>query len=185
MLVRATKEALKKGIAQVHASARVGDISAAVQKHLELHKLGIVRDLAGHGVGYAVHEEPFIGLRLPVVSGERNRQRRVEPSHVWRRRPPVVRRTDLAGPMETALLRRGATEADDLAISKVERDLGIEGGTGEVGRGIRSGQKIGRAWIIAGNTDDTGSTLQHPGGDKRFLHGRIVGDGHAVRPAIR
>ena len=59
-LITATRDALQKGIAAVRAGARVGDISAAVQKHLDSQKLGIVRDLAGHGVGYAVHEEPFI-----------------------------------------------------------------------------------------------------------------------------
>ena len=31
-----------------------------VNKHLKKHKLGIIRDLAGHGVGYKLHEEPLI-----------------------------------------------------------------------------------------------------------------------------
>lgn len=59
-LIRATKGALDIGIKAVHAGARVGDISFAIQRHLEKNNLGIIRDLAGHGVGYEVHEEPFI-----------------------------------------------------------------------------------------------------------------------------
>lgn len=59
-LIRLTKEALETGIKMVRAGARVGDIGHAVQKFLENNKLGVVRDLAGHGVGHAVHEEPLI-----------------------------------------------------------------------------------------------------------------------------
>jgi len=59
-LIRVTKEALDIGIQVVRHGVRVGDVSYAIQRHLEKHKLGIIRDLAGHGVGYAVHEEPLI-----------------------------------------------------------------------------------------------------------------------------
>jgi methionyl aminopeptidase len=38
----------------------VGDIAAAVQKVLDKHDYGIVRDLVGHGVGHNLHEEPNI-----------------------------------------------------------------------------------------------------------------------------
>jgi methionyl aminopeptidase len=59
-LIRATREALDIGIRAVQPGARVGDIGYAVQKHLEAHNLGIIRNLAGHGLGYEVHEEPLI-----------------------------------------------------------------------------------------------------------------------------
>lgn len=59
-LVRATKEALEVGIQAIRQGAHVGDIGQAVQKHLEKYNLGIIRDLAGHGVGYKLHEEPWI-----------------------------------------------------------------------------------------------------------------------------
>lgn len=56
-LLDGTKRALYDGIHQVKAGARVGDISAAIERTLRKHKLGIVRELVGHGVGYDLHEE--------------------------------------------------------------------------------------------------------------------------------
>ncbi len=59
-LLRATSDSLMEGIMQVRAGARVGDISAAVETRLRQDKLGVVEDLAGHGVGHSLHEEPWI-----------------------------------------------------------------------------------------------------------------------------
>lgn len=59
-LIEATKEALKIGIAEVHAGAHVGDIGEAVQTFLEIKGFGVVRELVGHGVGHAVHEDPEV-----------------------------------------------------------------------------------------------------------------------------
>lgn len=55
-----TKEAMMIGIAQAVAGKRIGDISAAIQASLEPRGYGIVRQLTGHGVGRAIHEEPSI-----------------------------------------------------------------------------------------------------------------------------
>ncbi len=59
-LLRATEEALAVGIKAAQGGARVGDIGAAIQAFVKPHGYGIVRELAGHGVGYAVHEEPYV-----------------------------------------------------------------------------------------------------------------------------
>jgi methionyl aminopeptidase len=59
-LLKGTEEALYAGIDQVKEGARVGDISAAIEKVLRSYNLGIVRELVGHGVGHELHELPEI-----------------------------------------------------------------------------------------------------------------------------
>ncbi len=59
-LMRATREALEKGIAQAKPGNRVKDIAAAVQRHVEAAGYGVVRQLVGHGVGHEAHEPPQV-----------------------------------------------------------------------------------------------------------------------------
>lgn len=59
-LMRATEEALSVGIRHVKAGETVGEIGWAVQGVLEKNKLGVVRELVGHGIGRSVHEDPAI-----------------------------------------------------------------------------------------------------------------------------
>jgi methionyl aminopeptidase len=59
-LLRITREALELGIAQAVTGHRIGDISHAIQTHVEAHGLSVVRDMVGHGVGRSMHEEPQI-----------------------------------------------------------------------------------------------------------------------------
>ncbi len=59
-LLRVTKEALYKGVAQAKAENRIGDISAAVQEHAERYGYGVVRELVGHGLGRDMHEDPEV-----------------------------------------------------------------------------------------------------------------------------
>ena len=56
--MRVTEEALWKGIEQVRLTARVADISRAIQRHVESHGYSVVRELTGHGVGRRIHEDP-------------------------------------------------------------------------------------------------------------------------------
>lgn len=59
-LVRVTKECLEIGAEAAKPYCFVGDIGHAIQKHAEKYGYGVVRDLCGHGVGLAMHEEPDI-----------------------------------------------------------------------------------------------------------------------------
>lgn len=59
-LIVETRKSLDAGIAVLHDGVTTGDIGAAVQRVLDAHNYGIVRDLVGHGVGHELHEEPDI-----------------------------------------------------------------------------------------------------------------------------
>jgi len=59
-LMRVTREALEKGIAQARPGQRVADISAAIERHVAEHGYSVVRKLVGHGVGHAMHEPPHV-----------------------------------------------------------------------------------------------------------------------------
>jgi len=59
-LLKITQEALYKGIEQAKPGKRIGDISHAVQKHVENHGFSVVRAFVGHGIGMSLHEEPQI-----------------------------------------------------------------------------------------------------------------------------
>jgi len=57
-LLDVTREALEIGIGQARVGNRVGDISAAVQAHVEAAGFAVVRQFTGHGIGRDMHEEP-------------------------------------------------------------------------------------------------------------------------------
>ncbi|MEN2994484.1 MAG: type I methionyl aminopeptidase [Thermodesulfovibrio sp.] len=57
-LLRVTEEALYKGIAEAVQGKRVGDISHAIQTHVERNGFSVVRAFVGHGIGRSLHEEP-------------------------------------------------------------------------------------------------------------------------------
>lgn len=57
-LMNVTRESLYQGIAKARPGNRTGDIGHAVQKYVEAHGYGVVRELVGHGIGQAIHEAP-------------------------------------------------------------------------------------------------------------------------------
>jgi methionyl aminopeptidase len=70
-LLRVTEEALHQGIEAVKPRARVSDIGAAVQRHVEAHGFSVVREFVGHGIGTALHEEPQVANYGPAGRGPR------------------------------------------------------------------------------------------------------------------
>jgi len=59
-LMETTADALEAGIAKAYAGARLGDISAAVQRCAESGGYSVIREYTGHGIGRQMHEEPQI-----------------------------------------------------------------------------------------------------------------------------
>jgi methionyl aminopeptidase len=59
-LLDVTEQALHEGLSVVRAGARLSDIGAAVQRHVEAHGFSVVREFVGHGIGTTLHEEPQI-----------------------------------------------------------------------------------------------------------------------------
>ena len=55
-----TRSSLEKGVEQVQAGNRIGDISYAVQSYAEEGGYTVVRELVGHGLGKRLHEAPEV-----------------------------------------------------------------------------------------------------------------------------
>ena len=70
-LLSVTETALYKGLEVVRVGARVSDIGAAVQTHVEAHGFSVVREFVGHGIGTKLHEEPQIPNYGPAGRGPR------------------------------------------------------------------------------------------------------------------
>ncbi len=73
-LLKTTVESLYKGIDQAVHGNKVGDISHAVQTHCEAQGYGVVRDLVGHGLGRALHEDPSVPNFGKAGRGKRLRE---------------------------------------------------------------------------------------------------------------
>jgi methionyl aminopeptidase len=59
-LMSVTRESLFRGIDKAQPGNRLGDVSAAIQEHVESNGFSVVRDLVGHGIGRKLHEEPAV-----------------------------------------------------------------------------------------------------------------------------
>lgn len=73
-LLEVTRRALEAGIAQARVDNRIGDIGAAVQEVAEAAGFTVVRDLVGHGLGRAPHEEPQVPNYGKAGKGPRLRE---------------------------------------------------------------------------------------------------------------
>lgn len=75
-LMNVTREALNLGIANAVVGKHVGDISSAIQMHVEKNGFSVIKDFVGHGVGRHIHEDPQIpnfgikpGMGHPLKKG--------------------------------------------------------------------------------------------------------------------
>ena len=60
LLISSTERSLYAGIDAIKGPIRTGDIGHAVEEVLSSAKLGIIRDLVGHGIGREMHEDPDV-----------------------------------------------------------------------------------------------------------------------------
>ncbi len=74
-IMKVTKHALTEAINLAKPGNKIGDLGFAMQSIAEKAGFSVVRDLVGHGVGYAVHEEPSVpcygkpGTGISLVEG--------------------------------------------------------------------------------------------------------------------
>ncbi len=74
-LLGTTEESLLVAVDYCRAGNRLGDVSHAIQEHVEAAGLSIVRTLVGHGIGRSMHEDPQIpnygtvGTGVPLEEG--------------------------------------------------------------------------------------------------------------------
>jgi len=59
-LLNVTRESLQHGIEAARVGNTVGDVGAAVQRHVEANGFSVVREFVGHGIGTKLHEEPQV-----------------------------------------------------------------------------------------------------------------------------
>jgi len=59
-LLNVTKESLELAIQEARLGNRLGDVCAAVQRHVEAHGYSVVREFVGHGIGRKLHEDPQV-----------------------------------------------------------------------------------------------------------------------------
>lgn len=60
LLMNVAKSALDEAVAAIVPNATVGDIGYAIETYIKPYGFGIVRTLSGHGVGRAIHEDPYV-----------------------------------------------------------------------------------------------------------------------------
>ncbi|MCR4334609.1 MAG: type I methionyl aminopeptidase [Patescibacteria group bacterium] len=59
-LIEVTEKALQVGIKNAKGGKRTGDVGSSIERFVKQFGYGIVEELSGHGVGYEVHEDPFV-----------------------------------------------------------------------------------------------------------------------------
>ncbi len=83
-LCRVTYQALQLGVDAVRPGRRIGDVGYSIQAHCERNGYGVVRELVGHGIGRALHEDP----QVPNV-GRRHTGMKFKPGMVFCLEPMI------------------------------------------------------------------------------------------------
>lgn len=69
LLLKVTEESLYEGIKAAQVGNYLGDISHAIESHVNSYSFGIVREFVGHGIGKQMHEDPQIPNYGPPRQG--------------------------------------------------------------------------------------------------------------------
>ena len=119
-LIEHCKESLMLGIKQARGGNHIGDISDAIGSFARSHGYGICAGLSGHGVGYKVHEDPYVPNEGRKGSGEK-----LKPGMVIAIEPMLTRGTD-----KIVLAKDGYTykTADGSNASHFEHTIAITDG---------------------------------------------------------
>ena len=59
-LIDTARESMEAGLKIYRSGARIGDLSASIQKFIEAQGFQVVRDYVGHGIGRQLHEDPQV-----------------------------------------------------------------------------------------------------------------------------
>ncbi|MCX7677761.1 MAG: type I methionyl aminopeptidase [Spirochaetes bacterium] len=123
-LLRATEEALMKGIEQVVIGNRISDISHAIEVHAAMYGFSAVREFVGHGIGLSLHEEPSI-----PNFGEPGMGPRIAEGMVFAIEPMVN-----AGSFEVRILKDGwtAVTADGSLSAHFEHTVAVMNGKAKI-----------------------------------------------------
>lgn len=60
LLLEYTERSLFEGLSVIKEGVHLGDVGYAIESFAKKHKLGVVKELVGHGVGSKVHEDPDV-----------------------------------------------------------------------------------------------------------------------------
>jgi methionyl aminopeptidase len=70
-LISATEEALRRGIDAARGGNTIGDIGFVIEQYAKQEGFVVAEGLAGHGVGYEVHEDPYVPNTGKPGAGEK------------------------------------------------------------------------------------------------------------------
>ena len=82
-LLKVTEESLYLGMSEAIHKNRVGDVSEAVQSHVEKAGFAVITNFVGHGVGRSLHEDPQIPNFGKAGTGRNSRRAWLSASSRW------------------------------------------------------------------------------------------------------